>query len=63
MVLSEEGIKRALAAGELEIQPQPARDQYTTSAVDLILGDQFSMWKREMFEVPGARIDLDLDPS
>jgi dCTP deaminase len=60
MILSNEGIKRALAAGEIEITPTPASDQYTTSAVDLFLGSQFQGWNERILDVQGARVELDL---
>lgn len=40
MILSDREIKAALAAGEIVIGPPPAETDYTTSAVDLHLGDQ-----------------------
>jgi deoxycytidine triphosphate deaminase len=44
MILSNDGILRALSEGALEISPSPSETQYTTSAVDLYLGDEFLMW-------------------
>jgi deoxycytidine triphosphate deaminase len=41
MILSDDGLKRALKEGALEISPTPSDTQYTTSAVDLYLGDEF----------------------
>ena len=41
MILSNDGIKKALEQGALEISPIPDETQYTTSAVDLHLGDEF----------------------
>lgn len=62
MILSDAGIKKAIADGELVISPVPDEDQYTTSAVDLFLGDKstFKGWDEDRFNVPGARVDLDL---
>lgn len=60
MILSDEGIRRALRDGEIEIDPPPAADQYSTSAVDIFLGDTFRIWNRAVFDVPGVRIELDL---
>jgi dCTP deaminase len=60
MILSNEGIKRALHAGELEITPMPAEDQYTTSAVDLFLGTQFQGWNDAILDVQGAKVELNL---
>lgn len=40
MILSNEEIRRALESRAIEITPGPQADQYTTSAVDLFLGNQ-----------------------
>jgi len=60
VILSNEGIREALAAGHLKIDPPPGEDQYTTSAVDLTLGRDFREWNPDLFDVPGARVDLNL---
>ncbi len=60
MILSNEGIRAALQSGELEISPLPREDQYTTSAVDLFVGDDFRIWDREKITVPGVRVELNL---
>lgn len=62
MVLSDEGIKKALVAGEIEIDPLPIADQYSTSAVDIFLGgaDTFRAWNLPKFKVPGVQVTLDL---
>jgi dCTP deaminase len=60
MILSNEGIKRALAKGALEITPAPLELQYTTSAVDLFLGDKFEVWDDEKLKLPGFAAHLDL---
>lgn len=41
MVLSDEGIKKALACGDIEIEPLPEDDQYQTSSVDIFSGTHF----------------------
>lgn len=62
MVLSDEGIRRALAAGQIEIDPIPVADQYSTSAVDIYLGasDTFHAWDLPQFELPGVVVTLNL---
>jgi dCTP deaminase len=60
MILSDAGIKHALEVGQLEILPSPEEDQYTTSAVDLFLGNVFQSWDEKIFKVPGTKIDLNL---
>jgi dCTP deaminase len=60
LILSDDGIHKALASGELEIDPAPADDQYTTSSVDLTLGSQFQIWDKSRFDLPGVRVELGL---
>jgi dCTP deaminase len=60
MILSNEEIRAALRAGDLAISPEPDNDQYTTSAVDLFLGDEFRCWEEKLFGAKGARIELNL---
>lgn len=62
MILSDEGIKRALKTGEIEISPAPEADHYAPSAVDIVLGDisTFRIWDRSKFNLPGVNIVLDL---
>ena len=60
MILSNEGIQRALEQKALEITPVPSETQYTTSAVDLFLGDEFFVWDDQRLKVPGFKPELDL---
>ncbi len=60
MILSDDGIKKALEQGAIEISPAPDLTQYTTSAVDLFLGDEFYGWDPEKLEVDGVATYLDL---
>jgi len=60
MILSNEEIRKALRAGDIAISPEPAEDQYTTSAVDLFLGNEFRCWEERLFRAPGAHIELNL---
>jgi dCTP deaminase len=61
MILSNEGIRQAMSEGALCITPPPADDQYTTSAVDLRLGDDFRRWDRaKLLGTPGVKVELDL---
>jgi len=61
MILSDQGIKDALKSGQIEIDPAPDEDSYTTSAVDLTLGDQFQAWNDEILGVKGTRHELNLE--
>jgi dCTP deaminase len=60
MTLSNDGLKRALKAGALEISPTPSDTQYTTSAVDLYLGDGFRVWDADRLQFSGFKPELDL---
>jgi dCTP deaminase len=60
MILSNDGIKKALQKGALEISPAPDETQYTTSAVDLHLGDEFYGWDASKLQVLGVKVELDL---
>ena len=60
MILSNDGIKKALEEGALEISPVPDETQYTTSAVDLHLGDEFYAWDASKLQVTGVKVELDL---
>jgi dCTP deaminase len=60
MILSNDGIKKALEQGALEISPAPDETQYTTSAVDLHLGSEFYAWDTSKLQVPGVKVELDL---
>jgi dCTP deaminase len=60
MVLSDEGIKKALRSGALEIIPVPQEDQYQTSSVDIFLGDSFRVWDTKRLAVRGLAPVLNL---
>ena len=60
MILSNQGIKRALQDGEIQIDPSPQEDQYTTSALDLFIGSEFLCWDEIRFKVPGVKVELNL---
>ncbi|MCW5983454.1 MAG: dCTP deaminase [Bryobacteraceae bacterium] len=60
MILSNEGIKNALEDGALEISPAPDETQYTTSAIDLFLGDEFHVWDEQRLKFDGFIPHLDL---
>jgi len=60
MILSDHGINDALDKGELEIDPRPKDEQYTTSAVDLFVGASFKCWDQAKLKVPGLTPTLNL---
>jgi dCTP deaminase len=59
LILSNEGIRKALEEGQIVIDPSPNEYQFTTSAVDLTLGDQFFEWDKRRYP-EGVKVDLDL---
>jgi dCTP deaminase len=60
MILSDQGIIRALDKGELEIDPKPTAEQYTTSAVDLFIGSTFKCWDHQKMKTQGVTVTLNL---
>lgn len=58
MVLSDAGIRAAIEAGDIEIDPRPS--EYSPSAVDLLLGDEFQSWDEEKLRLPGITTIVDL---
>src|SRR6266700_4183925 len=60
MILSDAGIKAALADGTIGIDPRPTEDCIETSAIDLTLSNIFSIWKQENFTARGAEVVLNL---
>ncbi|MDX2180180.1 MAG: dCTP deaminase [Bryobacteraceae bacterium] len=60
MILSNDGIKNALDQGHLTISPTPDATQYTTSAIDLFLGDEFYSWDDTRLTTKGFTPHLDL---
>lgn len=60
MILSDAGIRRALAEGDISIDPAPEPGQLQTSAVDIFLGDSFRVWDLARLATPGLIPVLDL---
>ena len=60
MILSDDGIKKALRQRLIEIVPEPQESQYTTSAVDLHLGTRFKCWDEKTLGLAGAKTLLNL---
>ncbi|MCC6586611.1 MAG: dCTP deaminase [Bryobacterales bacterium] len=58
MILSDAGIKAAIKAGTIEIDPSPI--EYSPSAVDLSLGNEFQFWDDERLSVHGVTTIVDL---
>src|SRR4051812_23492001 len=60
MILSDNGINLAIDSGELEIDPRPTDEQFTTSAVDLSIGSSFRCWDHSKLKIQGMTHTLDL---
>jgi len=60
MILSNEGIRQAIKNGEIEIDPLPVADQFTTSALDLFVGGDFQCWDESTLRVKGHKHVLNL---
>jgi dCTP deaminase len=61
--VSNDGIRRAIQQGALEISPDPMplnTPLHTTSAVDLFLGDEFHVWDDQRLKFDGFTPQLDL---
>jgi dCTP deaminase len=58
MILSDHEIMAALTHGQVRIDPRPTLARYTTSSVDLTLGDEFKRWRAPVPGYSGA-----IDPS
>lgn len=48
MILSDKGIREAIATGQIIIEPPPLDEHYQPSAVDILLGDSFKVWNLEL---------------
>lgn len=65
MILSDREIEDLLAKGAIVIDPPPSPDQYTTSALDLTLGDELYEFKTpeelQAAQPRGVRLSLEID--
>lgn len=57
MILCDTEIRAALASGQIRIDPEPLPEHYTTSSLDLTLGNAFTRWK--VSPVQGVRVVID----
>ena len=60
MILSDASIRRAVAEGDIAIDPAPESAQLQTSAVDMFLGHAFRVWDLPRLATPGLSPVLDL---
>ena len=58
MILSNVDIKKALSEGKITITPDPEPDQYTSSSLDLRIGDEFKIYPPELFSQKGVGIEV-----
>ncbi len=64
MILSDHEIRLAIENGELLIDPLPQRPQYSSSALDLFLGEPFQVWDTEGIDrITDMGLSNNLDPS
>src|SRR5260370_38035731 len=56
----DQGIKKAIESGDLEIDPVPTEEQYQTSAVNIYLGNEFRIWDPSKFKAKGIKVELNL---
>jgi len=57
MILANRSIAKALREKKIVLTPPPSPDQFSPSALDLRIGDQFFYWKEAK---GGAEINFDL---
>ena len=59
MILCDSEIRAAIQHGQIVIDPDPPREHYSPTALDLCLGErEFKRWKP-----PGPGVDLVIDPA
>ena len=64
MILSNVEIRQAIEQGAIEIIPAPEDWQYSSTTLDLRLGNQFFCWdKQKMESMTRSGIDYSLDPA
>ena len=56
MILSDKDLREALKAKRLGITPEPPIDNFSTSAIDLRVGDDFREWRKE---ANGVKLTID----
>lgn len=64
MILSQAEIRRDIESRSIIVEPAPESGQYSTTSLDLRLGEGFHSWDKEkMAELSQAGIDYSLDAS
>lgn len=64
MILSRAEIRHAIESRSIIVEPAPESEQYSTTSLDLRLGEGFHSWdKEQMAELTQAGIDYSLDAS
>ena len=64
MILSRSEIQRAIETRTIIVDPEPESEQYSTTSLDLRLGEGFQSWDKEkMAGLSQAGIDYSLDAS
>ncbi len=60
MILCDHHIEEAIKDGLLVVVPVPGRDQYDSSALNLHVGSDFRLWKRDL-KAPATKHLIDID--
>jgi dCTP deaminase len=60
MILTDREIQVALATNQIQIEPAPAADAYSSTSIDLTLGSRTRVWGREVAGV--SRVFSPADP-
>jgi dCTP deaminase len=67
VILSDREIRDAIKAGRIGIDPEPEAEQYTSSALDLRLGQNFFQWipqcDMDAHETPGLERPVVINPT
>lgn len=61
MILSDEEIRSAVAAGHLILDPMPPIENFSPSAVDLRLGEEIKVWDAALTDPVGVKVELSID--
>ena len=64
MILSEDEIRQAIEQGSIRVEPTPQDLQYSSTSLDLRLGEVFYRWDDDSIDaLPQSGMDNTLDPS
>lgn len=61
MILTDRQIRKAIQDGHLLIEPKPEDDQFSPTALDLHIGDDFRQFQPKLYGTKGVQVSFDLD--